>query len=123
MSGHRDPASGCANHLNYLRQTTSVKEYDHVVVWLDYFNKVLTRSKGRRLGRDVCVMDPTLDNLTKAVKMAGFTVAEAREGACHPRRPYAESGYVAVPKTVSKTRMLYRIAPKLVRATMAGKAK
>ena len=76
-----------------------MKEYDHVIVWLDYFNRVLTRSRGRRLGREVCVPDPTLVNLIKAVEMAGFTVAETNGAARYPRRPYAPSGYVAVVKT------------------------
>ncbi|MBI1657412.1 MAG: hypothetical protein IS632_01375 [Thaumarchaeota archaeon] len=100
-----------------------MKEYDCVIVWLDYFNRVLTRSRGRRLGREVCIPDPTLENLAKAVEMAGFSVAETKEGARHPRRPYTKSGYVAVTKTAPKTRMLYRIAPKLARVTRAGKKK
>lgn len=102
---------------------TPMKEYNHVIVWLDYFNRVLTRSRGRRLGRDVCVPDPTMDNLVKAVKVAGFSVAEAKSDARHPRRPYAMSGYVAVVKAAPKTRMLYRIAPKLARITREGKKK
>ena len=96
----------------------TMKDYDHVVVWLDYFNKVLPRSKGRRLDRGVCVSDPTLKDLAEAVRLAGFEVAETNERARHPRRPYVpsgRSGYVTVPKTVPKTRVLYRIAPKLVR--------
>ncbi|SVB82347.1 uncharacterized protein METZ01_LOCUS235201, partial [marine metagenome] len=24
-----------------------MKDYDHIVVWLDYFNKTLSRQKGR----------------------------------------------------------------------------
>lgn len=99
-----------------------MKEYDHVIVWLDYFNRVLTRSRGRRLGREVCVPDPTLVNLIKAVEMAGFTVAETNGAARYPRRPYAPSGYVAVVKTAPKARMLYRIAPKLARVTRIARA-
>ena len=98
-----------------------MKEYENAIIWLDYFNKVIPRSRGRRLERDVCVPDPTLDNLIKAVEMAGFSVADTKEGARYPRRPYVKSGYVAVSKTAPKSRMLYRIAPKLVRVTKAGK--
>ncbi len=93
-----------------------MKDYDHVVVWLDYFNRVLPRSKGRRLGRSVCVQDPTLKDLVEAVRNAGFEVAEVNDQARHPRRPYYRSGYVSVPKAnVPKTRILYRVAPKLAR--------
>lgn len=105
----------------HCRQLLSVKEYENAIIWLDYFNKVLPRSRGRRMKRDVCVSDPTLENLAKAVEVAGFSVADTNEGARYPRRPYVKSGYVAVSKTIPKTRMLYRIAPKLVRVTNAGK--
>lgn len=100
-----------------------MKEYDNVIVWLDYFNKVLARSRGRRLGRDICVSDPTLDNLKKAVEVAGFTIADVNEDARHPRRPYVPSGYVAVVKIAPKTKVLYRIAPKLHKITLTGKKK
>ena len=98
-----------------------MKEYENAIIWLDYFNKMLPRSRGRRMKREVCVPDPTLEDLAKAVEMAGFSVADTNEGARYPRRPYIKSGYVAVSKTASKTRMLYRIAPKLVRVSKAGK--
>jgi len=29
-----------------------MKSYDHVVIWLDYFNKTLSRKKGRKLPKD-----------------------------------------------------------------------
>lgn len=93
-----------------------MKDYDHVVVWLDYFNRVLPRSKGRKLERNVCVPDPTLKDLAEAVRNAGFEVAQINDQARHPRRPYVRSGYVTIPKTnVPKTRVLYRVAPKLAR--------
>ena len=45
-----------------------MKDYEHVVVWLDYFNKNLRRSHGRRLELKKCVFDPTLKELTEAAK-------------------------------------------------------
>ena len=34
-----------------------MKDYEHVVIWLDYFNKNLKKSKGRRLGLGKCIFD------------------------------------------------------------------
>ena len=34
-----------------------MKDYEHIVIWLDYFNKNLKKSKGRRLGLEKCVFD------------------------------------------------------------------
>lgn len=93
----------------------SVKDYEHVVVWLDYFDRNLSRSQGRRLKRDVCVSGPRIDDLVEAAKIAGFEVTETNDRARHPRRAHQRSGYVAIPKTAPKSRVLYRIAPKLAR--------
>ena len=99
-----------------------MKDYDHVVVWLDYFDKELSRSQGRRLSRDFCVNEPSLESLSAAVKMAGYTIKEANDSARHPRRAHVRSGYLVLPKASSpKTRVLYRIAPKLVRVVKKNK--
>ncbi len=91
-----------------------MKDYDHVVVWLDYFNKTLPRSKGRRVGKGGCVFDPSLGELADAAKAAGFEVVESDDKVRFPRRPYVRSGYVILPKKSSKTTILDRISQRLV---------
>ncbi len=49
-----------------------MKDYEHVVIWLDYFNKNLKKSKGRRQGLEKCIFDPSLKELMDATKAAGF---------------------------------------------------
>lgn len=98
-----------------------MKDYDHVVVWTDYYNRQITRGRGRRMAASVCISDPSTTHLAEAAKIAGFEVVEVNEKARHPRRPYVESGYVVLKKTAPKSRMLYRLAPKLVRVSRRGK--
>ncbi|NWJ22221.1 hypothetical protein HX849_06945, partial [Marine Group I thaumarchaeote] len=43
-----------------------MKDYDHIVIWLDYFNKTLSRQKGRKLSKDKCVFDPSLNELIES---------------------------------------------------------
>ena len=50
-----------------------MKDYEHVVIWLDYFNKTLPRNKGRRLSKEKCVFDPSLKELIDASNAAGST--------------------------------------------------
>ena len=91
-----------------------MKDYEHIVVWLDYFNKTLPRSKGRRIKKEGCVYDPSLNELLDAAKSAGYTIAESSDVVRFPRRPYVRSGYVVLPKVSPKTEILGKIAEKLV---------
>ena len=91
-----------------------MKDYEHVVIWLDYFNKNLKKSKGRRLGVEKCVFDPSLKELMDATKEAGYEITESEEKVRFPRRPFVRSGYVVLPKGSSKTIILNKISQKLV---------
>ncbi len=91
-----------------------MKDYEHVVIWLDYFNKNLKKSKGRRLGLEKCVFDPSLKELMDATTSAGFEITESDDKVRFPRRPFVRSGYVVLPKGSSKTKILNKISAKLV---------
>jgi len=91
-----------------------MKDYDHVVIWLDYFNKTLPRNKGRRLEKEKCVFDPSLKELSDAALAAGFEIKETEEKVRYPRRPYVRSGYIVLPKGSTKTNILNKISEKLV---------
>jgi signal recognition particle subunit SRP19 len=91
-----------------------MKDYEHVVIWLDYFNKNLKKSKGRRLGLDRCVFDPSLKELMDATISAGFEITESDYKVRFPKRPFVRSGYIVLPKGSSKTIILNKISQKLV---------
>ena len=91
-----------------------MKDYEHIVIWLDYFNKNLKKSKGRRVGLEKCVFDPSLKELTDAAKTAGFEITESNEKARFPRRPFVRSGYIVLSKGSSKTKILNKISDMIV---------
>ncbi|MEM2141218.1 signal recognition particle subunit SRP19/SEC65 family protein [Nitrososphaera sp.] len=95
-----------------------MKDYDHVILWLDYFNKNLKRRQGRKVKRERAVFDPTVAELTEAVKTAGFEVAddEVNDHARFPRRSFVKSGYVMITKKegVKKCKVLDAVAEKLL---------
>ena len=91
-----------------------MKDYEHVVIWLDYFNKTLPRNKGRRLSKEKCVFDPSLKELTDATTSAGFKITETEDKVRYPKRPFVRSGYVVLPKGSSKTIILNKISQKLI---------
>ena len=91
-----------------------MKDYEHVVVWLDYFNKTLPRDKGRKLSKEKCIFDPSLKELIEAAKAAGLDLTETNEKVRFPKRPYVRSGYIVIPKSGPKTKILKKISEKLV---------
>src|SRR5574341_67410 len=91
-----------------------MKDYEHVVIWLDYFNKTLPKNKGRKLAKEKCVFDPSLNELIDAVKDAGFVIKESDDKVRFTKRPYVRSGYVVLPKGSPKTKILDKISQKLV---------
>jgi signal recognition particle subunit SRP19 len=91
-----------------------LKDYEHVVIWLDYFNKTLTKKMGRKLPKDKCVFDPSLKELIDASIEAGFEPKESDDKVRFPRRAYVRSGYIVLPKVSQKTKILYKISDKLI---------
>jgi len=91
-----------------------MKDYEHVVIWLDYFNKNLKKSKGRRQGLEKCVFDPSLKELVDATTTAGFEITESNDKVRFPKRPFVRSGYVILPKGSPKTKILNKISEKLI---------
>lgn len=90
-----------------------MKDYEHVVIWLDYFNKTLPMKMGRRVPRDKSVFDPSLKELVDAAKAAGFEPTETNDQVRFPRRPFVRSGYIILSKGQPKAKMILAIADKL----------
>lgn len=95
-----------------------MKDYEHFVVWLDYFNKTLTKKMGRRLPKDKCVFDPSLKELIDSSVDAGFQPKESDDKVRFPRRSFVRSGYIVIPKVSPKTKILAKISEKLVARRM-----
>lgn len=95
-----------------------MKDYDHVILWLDYFNKNLKRRQGRKVKRDHAVFDPTVQELLEAVKTAGYQVEDdaVNDSARFPRRSFVKSGYVMLAKKegVKKSKVISSVAEKLL---------
>ncbi len=99
-----------------------MKDYDHVVLWLDYFNKNLRRRQGRKVKRDQAVFDPTIQELVEATRAAGFQLSDQdiNSNARYPRRSFVKSGYVMVAKSegIKKSQIIDAVANKLLRRSL-----
>jgi signal recognition particle subunit SRP19 len=94
-----------------------VKDYDHVIIWTDYFNRNLSRRKGRKVSKDMAIFDPSIQELIEASKSAGFAVSaeSTNEIARFPRRSYVRSGYVMLAKKASskKSNIMLTLAERI----------
>jgi signal recognition particle subunit SRP19 len=88
-----------------------LKEYDHLIIWLDYFNSTLSRAEGRRVPLDKAVKAPTLDELCQAASLLGYTPKPFQ--ARYPKRSHIQSGYIAIEKKMNKTKVIYELAEAL----------
>ena len=104
-----------------------MKDYDHVVLWLDYFNKNLKRRQGRKIKRDQAVFDPTVQELVEATRAAGFQLSDEaiNSDARFPRRSFVRSGYVMVAKKegIKKSQIINAVATKLLRSSLQKSGK
>ena len=51
-----------------------MKDYESVIVWLDYYNKGLSRNKGRRISKSLAIYDPLLSELIEAAVSLGYDI-------------------------------------------------
>ena len=94
----------------------SMKDYDHQIIWLDYFNKNLSRKKGRKVGKNNSVYDPTMHELIDASKSLELDLSEENinNQARYPRRSFVKSGYIMISKKEKKSTVVNQIAKKMV---------
>lgn len=95
-----------------------MKDYDHQIVWLDYFNKNLSRKKGRKVSKNISVYDPTMQELIGASKTLelDFLEEDINNQARYPRRAFVKSGYIMISKRDKKSSVINQIAKEMIEA-------
>lgn len=93
-----------------------MKDYDHQIIWLDYFNKNLSRKKGRKIAKNISVYDPTMQELIDASKTLELDLSEENinNQARYPRRSFVKSGYIMISKKEKKSTVVNQIAKKMI---------
>ncbi|CAN5738824.1 hypothetical protein BH23THE1_BH23THE1_03690 [soil metagenome] len=94
-----------------------MKDYENVIIWVDYYNKNLSRGKGRRISKSMAVYDPMITELVVAAESLGYQVEEDQinDGARFPKRPHIKSGYIMISKNKSlKNKILKDVAEKIL---------
>jgi signal recognition particle subunit SEC65 len=93
-----------------------MKNYDRLVLWLDYLDSERKRSEGRRVPLNSCTRSPTLDELTNACKR--LNLDPEPQPARFPAGSNRLTGYVSVKKTSTKQKTVMLVAREL--STLRG---
>ncbi len=96
-----------------------MKDHQHYIVWLDYFNSSFTRSEGRRIALDKAIKNPSQADLIEAAQRLGYEaeVTTAR----HPKRSDIQSHYISIERRSSKSNLINELARNL--AIVRGESK
>ena len=84
------------------------------VVWPEYFDARRSRSQGRRVRKKIAVLNPTTEDLAKALVALGIEFRIEGDKS-YPADWHHKRGRVIVENSMSKTELLQRIAEKLPR--------
>src|SRR6185436_5907245 len=98
-------------------KTSHLKDYENVIIWVDYYNKNLSRGKGRRISKSLAVYDPMITELVIAAESLGYQIEndQINDRARFPRRHHIKSGYIMISKNESlKNKILKDIAEKVL---------
>jgi len=98
--------------------SSDIMTYDEdtaIVLWPEYFDVERTRSDGRRLPKNLCVKEPSLDIIAKGALILDLEY-EIFENKAYPANWAAKHGCVRVEKgKFSKTTLLPKIGEILVK--------
>jgi len=94
-----------------------VKYKNSIIIWVNYFNKELTKKEGRKLSKREAVKNPTLDELRDIAIKMGYKVIDIKK-ARYPSSWWVEGGYIVIDKTSAddkKINILRNIAKEMRR--------
>lgn len=83
-----------------------------LIMWPSYFDIAKTRKEGRRIGRNLAIERPTVEELARAAEMSGI-LFKIDKSAAYPSAWWEKSGRLFVSKTMAKGKMLVSIAKNL----------
>lgn len=79
------------------------------VVYPIYFDKSVSRLRGRRVSSKYAVEKPSIDDILKAAKSLGLNPIIEKE-TLHPSRPWRQEGRILIDQKDSKNKLLTQIA-------------
>ena len=85
------------------------KGEEKYVIYPIYFDKAVSRLKGRRVSKKYAVEKPLIENILKAAKLLNLNPTLEKES-FHPSKPWRGDGRILIDKKDSKNKLLIQIS-------------
>ncbi len=85
---------------------------DKYVIWPIYFDRSVSRIKGRKVSKKIAIDKPKIDDIEKVAKELDLNPVLEKKSS-HPSRFWKSEGRILVDKKNSKSKILRQIANKL----------
>jgi signal recognition particle subunit SRP19 len=79
------------------------------VIYPLYFDRTISRLKGRKVAKRYAVEKPSLETIAKAAKSLGLSVILEKDRV-HSSTPWKREGRILIEKKVSKTKLLLQLS-------------
>lgn len=83
-----------------------------ITIWPQYLNKELSLNEGRKIAKEDCVKDPTLNDIERALKRLNLPHTIQKEFS-YPGKWYEKSGRVLVEWEGTKLELIREISLKI----------
>lgn len=91
----------------------------HIILWPSYFDAAKSRARGRRVPKSLALQNPTSEELLAAAESLGFETTLHTDKS-YPGAWWDHEGCIAVEKTLRKTDLIEKLAPKLKQLRQAA---
>jgi len=91
-----------------LSSLNSMADRENYILWPVYFDRSVSRKRGRRVAREMAVSHPSMDVIYKAAQKLGLNPKIEKKS--YPSRWWKKEGCILVDRKKSKTEILHDIA-------------
>ncbi len=85
------------------------RDENRIVLWPEYFDKMLTKEQGRRVPLKLAINNPTVEEIAKASKRLKL-IPKIESNKSYPSRWWRRSGRVLVRAKARKTKIIRQVA-------------
>ena len=80
-----------------------------LVIWPIYFDRNISKSKGRKIGKKYSIEKPDIEKIAKASKLLGLNPI-IEKNSSHPSKSWRKDGRIIIDKKDAKSKLIFQIS-------------